>query len=342
MLDHNQLEKYDSSNMYKIYDKWPQIAKDCYESNHDTIDFGPVNHIVFSGMGGSGTVGDVLAAILSKTKIHVDVVKGYLLPKTLTQNSLVVAVSVSGNTIETLNVLDSSKHLTNKIIAFSSGGKMEDFCLANNLEFRKIPKFHSPRASFPAFLYSIFKVLSPILPIKNEMVYESLDKIEKLSKKINSSNLSETNTAIRIASEITKLPVIYYPWGLQSVAIRFKNALAENAKTHSIIEDVIEACHNGIVSWERPSNVQPILIQGDEDYIKTKERWKILKLFFDENNISYQEIFSTKGNIISKLIHLIYFLDYVSIYYAVLSKIDPTPIKPIDFIKNQVEKLNAH
>jgi glucose/mannose-6-phosphate isomerase len=337
MLNINRLEKYDSSRMHEIYNKWPQIAKESYESNHPTVDFGPVNHIIFAGMGGSGTIGDVLAAILSKTKIHVDVVKGYLLPNTITENSLVITVSISGNTLETLNILDSSKPLTKKIIAFSSGGKMEDYCLENNIEYRKISLFHSPRGSFPAFLYSILKILSPMLPIKKENIYESLEIMENLSKEINSHNLSEKNIAIKLAKKITQIPVIYYPWGLQAAAIRFKNCLAENAKIPAIIEDVVETCHNGIVSWEKPANVQPILLQGDQDYFKTKERWKILKFFFDENKINYQEIFSIKGHILSKLVHLIYFLDYVSIYHAVLSKIDPTPIKSIDFIKKGFE-----
>ena len=33
---------------------------------------------------------------------------------------------------------------------------------------------------------------------------------------------------------------MYYPWGLQSAAIRFKNSLQENSKIHVITEDVIE------------------------------------------------------------------------------------------------------
>jgi len=322
--------------MYKIYDKWPKIATESFEKNYDQVTFKETDHIVFSGMGGSGSICDVFSAILSKTNIHVDVVKGYILPKTVDSNTLVVTISISGNTRETLSILDSANKLGCKIIAFSSGGKMEDYCLENNIEYRKIPQFHSPRGSFTAFLYSILKILFPILPIKKENVYESLDILENLSKEINSSNLSEKNIAIKLAKEITQIPVIYYPWGLQATAIRFKNSLAENAKTHAIIEDVIEACHNGIVSWEKPSCVQPILLQGDQDYFKTKEIWKILKLFFDEKNIKYHEVFSTKGHILSKLVHLIYFLDYVSIYHAILSKIDPAPIKSIDFIKTRV------
>ena len=105
---------------------------------------------------------------------------------------------------------------------------------------------------------------------------------------------------------------------------------------HTISEDVIEACHNGIVAWENPSTVQPILLRGTDDYIKTKERLKILKEFFNEKGIRYQEIFSKDGSILSKLVCLIYQLDFTSIYNAVLSGIDPSPVNSIDFIKSKL------
>ena len=117
----------------------------------------------------------------------------------------------------------------------------------------------------------------------------------------------------------------------------FKASLQENAKTHAIAENVIEACHNGIVSWERKSEVKPILIEGQDDYIKTKERWNILKEYFKQNNIDFREVFSVEGNILSKLINLIYFLDYASIYNAIIQKVDPFPIQSIDFIKSKLD-----
>ena len=131
------------------------------------------------------------------------------------------------------------------------------------------------------------------------------------------------------------IPVIYYPFGLQSAAIRFKNSLQENAKIHVITEDVIEVCHNGIMSWEKLSDVKPILIQGTDDYEKTKERLNILTEYFKSNSIEYKEISSIHGSILTKLINLIYFLDYASIYKAILSETDPTPIKSIDYVKER-------
>ncbi len=322
--------------MYAIYDRWPEIAKNAYNSNLLPVDFKNVNHIVFAGMGGSGAIGDILFSILSKTSIHVTLVKGYILPKTVDSNTLVVISSVSGNTVETLTVLDSANKMGCKIIAFSDGGKVEEYCVNQKIEYRKITQHLSPRSSFTEFLYSMLKALEPMLPLDKQDIIESIEQLGNLCKIISSKNLSENNPSLKLAKWIKGIPMIYYPWGLQAAAIRFKNSLQENAKIHAIAEDVLEASHNGIVSWEKPSIVQPILVRGEEDYTKTKERWEILKEYFKENNIDYREINSIKGNILSKLINMIYLLDYASIYLAVLSKVDPTPISSIDFIKKKL------
>ena len=336
LLDIDTLQKFDVQGMYKVYDIWPQIAREQYETDLNGIDFGEISHVVFAGMGGSGTIGDIFSSILSKTNIHVDVIKGYVLPKTVDSESLVVTTSISGNTEETLSVLRKAFELKCKTIAFSDDGKMQRYCIEKGLNHRKISMNHSPRASFPAFLYSILRVLEQFLPIQKKDITDSLDKLEKQSEKISSHNLSNTNPAIELAEWISKIPLIYYPWGLEAAAIRFKNSLQENAKMHAITEDVIEACHNGIVSWDRPADVKPILIQGTDDYIKTQERWKIMKEFFEGKNIYYKEIHSTNGSIFSKLINLIYLLDYTTIYRATLSEIDPTPVGPIDFVKKRL------
>ena len=330
------LEKFDPSRMHNVYDKWPQIAKDAYNSDLEAADFKDIDHVVFSGMGGSGAIGDLFSSILSKTNIHTTVVKGYVLPKTVDENTLVVATSVSGDTAETLYTLESASKKNCKVIGFSSGGMIESFCTKNNIQYRKIPEIHSPRASFPNFVYSILKTLNSITPIDKQEIMESINLLENISQEISSANLSETNTSLDLAEWLNGIPVIYYPWGLQAAAIRFKNSLQENAKTHAIVEDVIESGHNGIVSWERSSKMVSVMIEGTDDHIKTKERWKILRQYFKENDIRYKEIFTVDGGILSKILCLIYQLDYATIFHAMLLGIDPSPVKSIDYFKERL------
>ena len=332
----NELIKFDISNMHRVYENWPEIAKESYEKNYESGKFEKISHIVFCGMGGSGAIGDIFSSILSKTKIHVTVVKGYLIPNTVDNETLVVPISISGNTVETLAALESAIRVGSKIIAFTSGGEMEKICKKNNIDFRIIPMIHSPRASFGIFLFAMLKILESILPINKKEVREAIEELKETKKKITYKNSDEKNFALEFAKWIDKIPIIYYPFGLESAAIRFKNSLQENAKIHAIAEDVIEACHNGIVSWEKESMIKPILVEGIDDHKKTKERWDILKKFFELNSIQFKEIHTVEGGILSKIINLIYFLDYVSIYVALLSKTDPTPVNAIDFIKNNV------
>ena len=323
--------------MFRIYDEWPRIAKDSYDQKSEQVDFKNITNIIFAGMGGSGTLHDIFSAILSKTNVHVNVVRGYHLPKTVDSNTLVVTTSVSGNTIETLTVLDLAKKSNCKTIAFSSGGIMKRFCSENHIEHREIPMYLSPRSSLPSFLFSMLNVLEPVIPVKKDDIIESIKILEQLKNEISSHNLVTQNPALNLANWITEIPIIYYPWGLQAAAVRFKNSLQENAKKHAMSEDVIEACHNGIVAWEKDSNVKPILIRGSDDYTKTKERWNIIKEYFEQNGIQYKEVFSVKGSILTKIINLIYLFDYSTIYRAVISGIDPTPVRSIDFIKNRTK-----
>tara|TARA_B100000029_G_scaffold472368_1_gene512816 strand:+ start:348 stop:1358 length:1011 start_codon:yes stop_codon:yes gene_type:complete len=336
MLKIEDLEKIDTKAMFRTYDKWPDIAIESFETEYEKFDAREIDHIVFAGMGGSGSIGDTISAILSKNDIHVSNVKGYLLPKTVDSKTLVIITSISGNTNEPLTILERAKDTDAKIASFSSGGKMELFCKSNNIFHKKIPMVHSPRASFPSFLFSILNILEPILPIKKGDIKESLSKLQKTKMNIFSENLISDNKSLELANFIKNIVCVYYPVGLQAAAVRYKNSLQENAKIHAMTEDIIESCHNGIVPWEVNSDISPVFIQGQDDYVKTKERWRIFEEFFEKNDLQYYRVSSLEGSIISKITNLVYLLDYSSIYSSVLNNIDPSPVNAIDFIKQRL------
>ena len=338
MLSPEFIKMNDPSNIHTVYDIWPEIVEKSYHAKKEKPEFDGIDHIVFLGMGGSGSISDILSSILSRSDIHTCAVKGYHLPATVDRNTLVIATSLSGETDETLTVLKDSLKTDCKRIAFSKGDtRLEQFCKKNGIHHGTPEYYHSPRASFVSFLYYILDSLDSTLHIKKEDMLESISSLTTLQKEIGTQNLDPSkNRSLGLASWITGTPVIYCPWGLAASAVRFKNCLNENAKMHAIVEDVIEACHNGIVAWERKSNFQPILIEGQDDFIKTKERWKIIKELFDEKKIEYRELYSVKGGILAKLVNLIYILDYTSIYKAFLLGVDPAPVGPIDFVKTKL------
>ena len=338
-MEIKDIETIDTKSMYKIYDDWPNIARESYNEKYDKIDVKDIDHIVFAGMGGSGSIGDTISTILSKKNIHVSNVKGYLLPKTVDSKTLVIATSVSGNTAEVMTILRDVKKTNAQVVGFSSGGLMEEYCKNNRIFFHKIPMIHSPRVSFTNFLYTILNILGPVLPIQKNDIEESIISLDKIKKNIFSGNLNTENKALNLAEFVRDIVCIYSPAGLRAAAVRYKNCLQENAKTHAMVEDIIESCHNGIVAWEKESLVKPVLIQGKDDHTKTIERFNILKEYFENEKIDYRIINSTEGNILSKIVGLTYLFDYSTIYTSILNKIDPTPVNSIDFVKNKLKNI---
>lgn len=336
LINESMLNKFDTTGIRLIYDKWDKVALNYFNLGHEYSNIGNVQQIVFAGMGSSGTIGDVFEALYSHAKIRPTVVKGYTLPNTVNSNTLVVATSISGNTDEVLNVIDEAEKHECKIVAFTSGGKLEDYCKRHNIVFEKIDLLHSPRASSIAFLYFMLKTLLPVTPFSKSHIMESIELLRQLQQKINSTNLNSSNEALDIASWISSPPLIFHPPELRAAAIRFKNSLQENSKMHAAVEDVVESSHNAIVAWENPSYMKPLLLERDDEHPKIRERCNILKEYFIQNGIQYKKIHAVSGNTLSRLICSIYLFDYVSIYRAVMSSIDPSPVRSIDFIKERI------
>ena len=183
-MDIRDIQEFDPQKMYQTYDNWSTYSEDAFKKEFSKMQLQDIDHVVLAGMGGSGAIGDIISAILSREDIHVSNVKGYLLPKTVDKRTLVITTSISGNTKETLSILDYKPKSDARFVAISSGGIMKEKCLKNSITHYDIPMIHSPRASFAAFLYSILNIFEDVLPIQKNEVFESLEKMKELQKKM--------------------------------------------------------------------------------------------------------------------------------------------------------------
>lgn len=325
----------DPSLMHRAYDGWPGLAREAHERRPDPATDGGFGHVVFAGMGGSGALGELFYSLLSRSPVHVDVVKGYRLPYTTGPGSLVVATSVSGRTAETLSALRSALRTGCSIVGFSSGGPLREICSREGVPHYEVPEVHSPRASLVSYLYSMMGPLGRLLPVSAADISESLGHLDSLAACIRSSSPGP-NPALELASWLSGTPVILYPWGLRAAAVRFKNSLQENAKMHAMTEDIIESCHNSIVGWESGSDARPVMIRGADDGPTTRERWEVMSEYFAGRGIGFREVRSPPGCLLTKLVGLIYLLDYASVYLALLRGADPAPVKSIDYVKSRI------
>ncbi|RMF29177.1 MAG: SIS domain-containing protein, partial [Candidatus Nitrosothermus koennekii] len=162
MLNKEEVLKVDSGQVYKVYEQWPTLAEDSMKIDVNMNSIEP-SALVLAGMGGSGTSADVIYDILyDKADIPVYVIKGYHLPSFIDSNALMIAISSSGNTEETLSIFTEAHKKGLKIIGISSGGLLEKVCKDNNYMHLKIRETVAPRYSLPSILFAVLNVISNI------------------------------------------------------------------------------------------------------------------------------------------------------------------------------------
>ncbi|MEM3383136.1 MAG: bifunctional phosphoglucose/phosphomannose isomerase [Nitrososphaerales archaeon] len=340
MLSPSEIKKVDKSGLYKIYENWPNLCKKVYETEVNVPDASNIGKIIYAGMGGSATPGDILQDWL-KDKIDIPfyVVKDYHLPKFAGKDTLVIAVSCSGNTEEILSIFSESLKAGCKIVTISSGGLLEKVSLKNNIPYNKITFTLLSRASFPQIFYSSIKIIASFGFINGlkDQIPKSIIMMNDLSKRISIESPIRKNLSKRIAIRFyDSLPLIYGSNLNRAVAIRFKNVLNENAKMHAIVDVIPELCHNEIVAWEGIKNktFRSIFLRYKGEPPEVRVRFEILKELIKDAGFDVFEIWSRGNDCLSKIISLLYVLDFSSLYMAILRGFDPSPTINIKRMKD--------
>ncbi|MFQ5940659.1 MAG: SIS domain-containing protein [Nitrososphaerales archaeon] len=350
MLTPDEIKTIDKSGICDAYDKWPLYCKISFgrSINLDEKFFDNVNSIVFSGMGGSGTTGDILADWL-RLKFHIPtyVMKGYHIPAFVNQNTLFIAMSVSGNTEETLAALLEATSANAKVAGISQGGEMEKICGKKNIFHIKIEQRILPRITLPELLYSALKLLtfSPFLNDMQNQIDDSIQAMVDVGTKIRKECRLEENPAKQLAKWIFgKIPAIYCSPLQRGVGIRFKNSVNENAKINAIAGELLDSCHNELVSWghtnKSPENamLKPLLLRSKFDPEEVKTRFDVFKGMLENNGYQVGEIPLHGSTPLANIITSLYMLDYAAIYLGILKKTDPTPITPVFVFKDEMKK----
>jgi len=170
--------KLDKANMIELLEEFPQKMRDALRLGEEFIiptDLLPnpatttttvtfpaqsFKNIAVLGMGGSAIGGDLLSDYLAdELSIPIVVIRGYDIPKFVDENSLVFAVSYSGNTEETISALKRCLEAKARVIALTSGGKLAILAQENSFPLIKVPAGIQPRAAISYLFFPILKAL---------------------------------------------------------------------------------------------------------------------------------------------------------------------------------------
>ncbi|MFC1909817.1 bifunctional phosphoglucose/phosphomannose isomerase [Chloroflexota bacterium] len=316
---------------------WNKISSFDLSSRYKDID-----KVMVLGMGGSAIGGDMAQSLsLLESKAIVSVLRDYHLPPFVDNRTLVVASSYSGNTEETLTAFNEALKTPAKKLAMTTGGRLEEVAGRENIPIFTVDYKSAPRAAFPHSFVPLMGILQKtgVLKDKSGDLTEAVQVMNKLASEIIETVPTQSNPAKKLAEKIfNRIAVVYGAWALTPVAGRWKAQMNENAKTMAFAEVLPELNHNAIVGYELPPAIREsvfvILLSSPSMNPRLKLRYEATTQVLKGAGISHEIVQARGESPLSQMLSTVLFGDYVSYYLSIMSGIDPTPVKVIDFLKN--------
>lgn len=345
--DVNEIRKIDKSDMLSFCVEAPKhYTRAAKLAQNLPFEYPKPNIIVVAGMGGSGIGGDLLKDwARDRIKVPIEVCKEYSLPAFAEKKTLVIVVSYSGETEETLSVLRDALKKKCMIAGVSSGGKLHEFAEKTGFPHLLVPSGMAPRATLPYLFVPLLFTMEKLGLTSgiNEEISETLKALEQISRDNSPQKSSSDNFSKKLAENILgTVPAVYGQGFYRTVAQRMKTQFNENSKNPAKWETFPELDHNEIVGWEEALEFtkcfSAILIRDDEEPIEIRQRIEVTKNLMSR---SVKKIFEVKGvgkSRLARMASIICTGDFTSVYLAILRGVDPTPVKTITSLKTKLEE----
>ncbi|TMC01180.1 MAG: bifunctional phosphoglucose/phosphomannose isomerase, partial [Chloroflexi bacterium] len=306
--------------------------------------YGDVRNITVIGMGGSAIGGDLAAALLAdELKVPMSVHRDYGLPAFIGRDSLVIASSYSGNTEETLSAFEEARKRGAKVLALTTGGTLATQARAANYPVVTFSYKARPRATLGYSLGLVLGSLTRLGLIRDLSadIDAAVADLARLEERVHEG--ARTNDAKKLAIELHGRIIFAYGAGVMGVmARRVKGQWNENAKNWSAYDVMSELNHNAVVGFPNPQiareAITVLLLRSDRDNPRHKIRFDVTRELLDRASIQHKSLEFGGTNMLSEVLQMTLFTDYVSFYVALLNGADPSPNTAIDYLKDRLAK----
>jgi len=302
--------------------------------------------IVVCGMGGSGVAGDVLRALYAeRLPLPIIASKGYRLPAFADPASLVVAISFSGNTEETLTAYREAVDRGCRVIAISCGGALEELAAADGGTHVHPPSdVPMPRMAIGDLSASLIGVLEAggVLPPAGEDVERAAGVLDALATRLAPGRPAGENPAKDLAAWIgPRTPVIWGSEGLaEAPAARFRTQVNENAKSPAFSAVLPELDHNEIEGWSpgAGSGYALVALRHPLEHARVADRLAATLEAIAASGLESREVSAEGIEPLEILFSLVMHADFAATYLALLRGYDPTPIPVLLSLKERLAR----
>jgi glucose/mannose-6-phosphate isomerase len=149
------------------------------------------------------------------------------------------------------------------------------------------------------------------------------------------------NEAKQLARSLQgRLAVIYGAETVAEAAHRWKTQINENSKAWAFHEVFPEMNHNSVVGFEFPpainNRILVIMLASPFFTPRVQLRYEIVSRMLGKANIDFKTVHGCGNSRLSEMVSLVLLGDYISYYLALLNGTDPTPVRTIDYLKEEL------
>ncbi len=317
--------------------------------------------VVVTGMGGSGLAGEVLAAVCGPgSPVQVTTVHDYWLPGWVGAADLVIAVSCSGCTEETLAAAEEAVRRGCRLLGVGGkGSPLAAIAEQARAAFIPVQPAGMPRSTLWGLSVPLMVVASRlgIVDMPGDAYESAASELERVSHLCRPDSESFVNPAKTLALELSgTLPVI---WGTSALAgtaaVRFACQLNENAKYAAIAGTLPEANHNQVVMFDGafapgpraalgtdgedsacPLSLRLVLLRDSHEHPQVARRREESARLAAERGIGVSELAAAGDGPLERLASLVQLIDYATAYLAIAQAVDPGPIAAIQELKARI------
>jgi len=306
--------------------------------------YSDVRNITLAGMGGSAIGGDFAASLMAgELKIPMLIHRDYGMPAYVGRDSLVIASSYSGNTEESLSAFAEAQKRGAKVLALTTGGKLADLARAAGYPVVTFSYKAQPRAALGYSLGLVLGVLVRMGFVRDlgADIEGALSDLSKIEERVHEG--ARSNDAKKMAIELYgRIPFAYGAGVMGIMARRVKGQWNENAKSWSAFDVMSELNHNAVVGFPHPPIARDalvvLLLRSDRDNPRHKVRFDVTAELLDRAGIAHKTLRFGGQSMLSEVLQMVLFTDYVTFYLALLNGADPTEVKAIDHLKDRLSK----
>lgn len=298
--------------------------------------------VVVAGMGGSGIAGDVLAAVCGPTSpVQVATCRGAGLPGWVGPDDLVVAVSCSGATQETLSAAYQAAHRGSRLVCVGGAGSpLAAFAARVHAPFLPVTSAGTPRSSVWALAVPLLVVAERLglTHVGPEGYAAAAATLDDGASRYRPDRDRVVNPAKSLAAALYGgVPLIWGTSALSAVAARrFGCQLNENAKCPAVVGALPEAAHNQVVTFDGPfaaTGLRFVLLTDDRAEPDLVRRQRAAVEFAASRAIAVHELPLSGDGPLQRLAGAVALIDFTTVYLALALGVDPTPVAAITELK---------